>query len=299
MIKKIFVTLGKLLFCAFAFYFGNILGGILSSAAGLPMPEMPAGSDAATIQTALMFASGLVAVCLALLSRRLAKNFVLRWLSMAALVWLAYGVNTYLEAKMFTTYASASIITIMMSLMAGLSSGAAAAWLFAPVVKSEPIRTNLAPFFRQFTRTGWVWRCLAAIAAFPAIYYFFGSLISPIVLPYYQQPGGSLVIPALGTLLPVLFLRSFIFLVSCFMILATWQDTRLSLFLILGATMFMLVGGIGMLLGSFLPAFLRMVHSVEILADSLSYVAVLTWLFRSGMVKLPVGTEKIELKAVG
>jgi hypothetical protein len=299
MIKKIFLTPVKILFCAFAFYFGNILGGVLFKVAGLPMPDIPAGSDPASVQTALMFASLLVAVCLALLSGRLAGNFILRWLSLAALVWLAYGVNTYLEAKIFTTYAAASMITVIMSLLAGLSGGAAAAWLFSPAGKTESFLTNTAPFFGQFGHTGWIWRCLAAIGAFPAIYYFFGSLISPIVLPFYQQQGGSLVIPGLGTLLPVLFLRSFIFLVSCFMVVAAWQKTRISLFLSLGVTMFVLVGGIALLIGSFLPAILRVVHSFEILADSFSYAAVLVLLFRSGNVQPKLDAKKLGLKAAG
>jgi hypothetical protein len=299
MIKKILFTPVKVLFCAFAFYFGNILGGIMVRVVGLPMPDMPAGANAATVQMMLMFASVFVAVCLAFLSSHLAGNFILRWLSLAALVWLAYGVNTYLEASIFTTYAAASMITVIMSLLAGLSGGAAAAWLFSPVGKPEPARNNTTPFFRQFRTSGWIWRSLAAIGAFPAIYYFFGSLISPIVLPYYQQQGGSLVIPGLGTLLPVLFLRSLIFLISCIMILAGWKKTRLSLFLSLGVTMFILVGGIELLIGSFLPAILRVVHSFEILADSLSYAAVLVLLFRSGRMEPQMDADKIEWKMAG
>ncbi len=285
MFKKISFTVGKLLLCAFAFFFGSFLGDVLCGVAGLPLPAMPAGSNTAAVQTALMFASLLVAICLALLSTHLAGNFTLRWLSLAALVWLAYGVNTYLEASIFTTYGAASLINMISSLPAGLLGGAVAAWLFAQPGKPEPFQAIAGSFFRQYRSVGWVWRSLVAIVAFPVIYFFFGSLISPIVLPYYQQQGGALMIPGLGTLLPVLFLRSVIFLVSCFMILAAWQKTRLSLALWLGVAMFMLVGGIGLLVGSFLPAVLRVVHSFEILADSLCYTAVLALLFRSAKVE--------------
>jgi hypothetical protein len=41
----------------------------------------------------------------------------------------------------------------------------------------------------------------------------------------------------------------------------------------------MLVGGIGLLVGSFLPTILRVVHGLEILADSLCYTVVLSFLF--------------------
>ncbi len=86
--KKIVVTIGKLLLCAFAFYFGMVLAGAISAAAGMAMPVMPAGFDPAGMQTALMGASLLVAICLALLSTRMAGNFVLRWLSLAC--WSAW-----------------------------------------------------------------------------------------------------------------------------------------------------------------------------------------------------------------
>ncbi len=106
-------------------------------------------------------------------------------------------------------------------------------------------------------------------------------------------------IPALGTLLPVLFLRSIFFLVSSFMILVTWGKTRLWLWLSLSVAMFMLVGGIGMLLGSFLPNILRVVHSFEILADSLAYVGALVLLFRSARVKPQVQPGKVGWRAAG
>jgi hypothetical protein len=282
MFKKIVVTVGKLILCALAFYVGFILGGIFSAAAGFPTPEMPAGAVAATVQTALMISGFPVAICLALLSSRISLKFTPRWLSLAALVWLAYGVNTYLEANIFTTYGSASLINVITSLGAGLLGGAAVAWFFPPAYQPEPLWITVATFFRRYRSSDCAWRFLAAIVAFPVIYYFFGWLISPIVVPYYQQQGGSLVIPSLGILLPVLFFRSSIFLVSCFMVLVAWRSTRFSLALSLGAAMFMLVGGIGLMVASFLPAILRVVHSFEILADSLCYAIALSLLFRPG-----------------
>ncbi len=147
MLRKIVVTVGKLILCTFAFYFGFLLGAVLAGVAGIAMPDLPAGADAATVQKALQLASLLVAVCLAFLSPRLSANFFLRWLSMAALVWLAYGVNTYLEASIFTAYGVASSINVITSLGAGLFSGAAAAWVFPPVEKPAPFRSIAVPFF--------------------------------------------------------------------------------------------------------------------------------------------------------
>jgi hypothetical protein len=43
--------------------------------------------------------------------------------------------------------------------------------------------------------------------------------------------------------------------------------------------LFLLVGGLNMLQAYWMPANLRLIHSLEILADELVYTSVLIWLF--------------------
>jgi hypothetical protein len=56
-------------------------------------------------------------------------------------------------------------------------------------------------------------------------------------------------------------------------------------------TLFLLVGGLSMLQAYWLPAELRLIHSLEILADELVYAGILVGLF-----KLPATTRFSKLK---
>ena len=127
----------------------------------------------------------------------------------------------------------------------------------------------------------WIWRLAAAVIAFPVIYLLFGSMVAPIVVPYYQQQAGTgLALPGMGQIIPIAFLRSLLFLVVCLPALIAWQGSRLGLWLTLGAALFLTVGGAPLFQAYSFPLVLRVVHSVEILADSLAHAGVLVALLR-------------------
>jgi hypothetical protein len=227
MIKKIFVLSGKILLSALALYAGMILGAMLAGMAQLPIPEIPAGADPASLQQYLLLSDLVMAASLAWLSSRMQGSFLSRWLSLAFLVWIAYGVNTTLEAAIFTNYSAASLFTVVMNLASSLAGAATVVAFIHPVNGNKSFLNQIKPFFAQFNRRQWVWRALAGLLAFPAVYYLFGSLIAPIVLPYYQQNVAGLAIPSLSVLLPVLFLRGVLFLASCLPVVIAWNGSRL------------------------------------------------------------------------
>ena len=77
-------------------------------------------------------------------------------------------------------------------------------------------------------------------------------------------------------------MRSFLFLIACLPVLITWNGSKRGLFLTLGVTLFLLVGGLSMFQAYWMPATLRIVHSLEILADELVYTGILVSLFIVG-----------------
>ncbi len=279
MLKKIIALCGKIGLSALALYAGMILGAMLAGMAHLPMPELPTGADIASLQRYLLLSNLFMAASLAWLSSRMQGSFLSRWLSLAFLVWIAYGVNTTLEAAIFTSYSAASLFTLVMNLTSSLAGAAIIAAFFYPANGNQSFSNQIRPFFAQFSARQWLWRVPAGLLAFPAVYYLFGLLIAPIVLPYYQQNVTGLAIPSLSVLLPVMFLRGALFLVSCLPVMIAWKGSRLGLTLTLGCVLFVLVGGLYMLQATWLPSTLRLTHSLEILADSASYAAILACLF--------------------
>ena len=280
MFKNSLTFLWKLSLCAFAFYGGTMLGGMAASMLGLPSPEMPAGADQMVLGQVMILVSLILAGTLSILSRNLSGGFVGRWLTISLLVWIAYGVNNILEGAIFTTMSAASLFTVVLYVIASLLCGAAAAWLFPPSNKEDDFFISAKKFFARHTPVSWTWRFLAALIAFPLVYLAFGRLIAPIVMPYYEQGLFGLSLPGWNQILPLVLVRSLLFLIACLPVLILVQASPRRLFWMLGLTLFLLVGGLSMLQAYWLPAELRLIHSLEILADELVYAGILVLFFK-------------------
>jgi hypothetical protein len=133
-------------------------------------------------------------------------------------------------------------------------------------------------YFRQRTRSARVWRLLLAALIFMPIYYLFGLLVAPFVNEYYRQGEFGLALPTLATLLPVLFVRSVLFLMACLPVLVAWRGTNRTRWFSLGFALFVCVGLLNLLAAHWIPPWVRAIHLVEILADSFVYAGALVWL---------------------
>jgi hypothetical protein len=242
---------------------------------GIPAPSLPPGTDAATLGLYQLIVSPILAGTLAFVSCRLAGGFPARWLMLALLSWIAYSANTYLEAAIFTAYEAASSYTLVMQLIATALCSAVVAWLFPPGDRDASARIEFRVFAGQYSPAQWAWRLVAALLAFPVAYILFGLLARPFVVSYYEQQMAGLTLPGWGAIAPTLLLRSLLFLLACLPVLIAWQGSRLHLFITLGGALFMLVGGLYMLQSYWFPTTMRVVHGLEILADSFVYAAVI------------------------
>ena len=285
MAKRLFLGIGKSIPCGLVFFVGTILGGMVAGLAGLPTPALPAGADITTLGQSMLLCSVILAGTLALVARDLSGSFLSRWLSLAFITWIAYGVNTYLEASIFTTYSAASPYLVVMTFVASLLCAAAVAWLFPPPVKGGSIWKRAQGFFADRGVRQWALRLLGAMAAFPIVYVLFGSLVRPFVIEYYLQEMVELTAPGWGQIIPVLLLRSLLFLLACLPVLIVWQGSRLSLFLTLGTALFILVGGVYMLQAYWYPMMMRVAHGLEILADSFAHAGALVLLLAGDSVR--------------
>jgi hypothetical protein len=171
-----------------------------------------------------------------------------------------------------------SLYTVVLYFPALMLCSAAVAVLFPSDTFAAGFFAQARTFFEGRTINSWTWRLLAAFLAFPLAYYFFGRLIAPIVLPYYVRGANQLALPDWDQILPILALRSLLFLLVCLPVLITWKLSNLRLFLTLGLVLFLLVGGLSMLQAYWLPLVLRVTHSLEILADEMVYAGALTLL---------------------
>lgn len=259
-----------------AFYVGIIVGGMIAPMLGLSLPPMPAGVDTSQLALYSLLTSIILACALGFVSLHLSGGFLSRWLVLFFLTWIAYGVNTFLEAAIFTTMAGPAIV--VMYFFSSLFCAVVIAALIHPQEQGENFIARTKSFFAGRTLFEWTWRLLLSFLAFPFAYILFGLMVKPFTYEFYVQQQMGLMAPGWGQILPVLALRSLLFLLVILPVLITWKGSRTSLFVTLGFVLFLLVGGLSLLQAIWYTPIVRIAHGLEILADSFVHAGVVVYL---------------------
>jgi hypothetical protein len=202
-----------------------------------------------------------------------------RW-SLTLLVWLELLVveflNNYVEGYFFTTrYSNPAVLaqSVVSALISSVIIATAAAILLGYGILgiTASLRKHLS------TRTGrsWILRIVVGSVAYFPIYFFFGMLIAPFVLPYYSNPSYGLRIPSFAVMIPVELFRGFVYTLVLLPLLAAVVGGRSTKFIALAAMLY-IPGFIAVLGNTAIPAQIIPFHGVEILADSIVYGLVLS-----------------------
>lgn len=268
--------LWKLPICGLAFFAGMLLSGILLPVLGFIPPEMPAGTDASTVMLWFLVSSILLAALLAPLSRHLQANWLLRWLILFLFVWVFAAIGVVLESVIFmkTDAVSSlqnSLFTVLNFLLPAMFLSGTVAWLFHPEQPHEPGMIN-----NHFTSNNVFLSILAALAAYPLVYFTFGLLVKPLVETYYTAGQYELSLPSWGQLIPLQFGRSLLFLLVCLPVIRFWDGSRRSLWLSLGYAIFACTSFMAVFSAYWFPWQMRLFHGLELLADGLVYAGILT-----------------------
>jgi len=267
----------KLPVCGLAFFLATAVTAAILTMAGLHRMAMPPGFVEQKSTLYSLALCPLVAAGLAPLAAGLSGGFRARWLTVALLVWINMAVNMAIELAIFSTLLANGGAAFLVLMYAGAAAalGAATAHWFGPSERppAEVPRRGAA---------GWTWRIAAAVLAFPVIYLVFGMMVSPIVVERYRAGIAGLVLPPMSVIVSVQILRSALFLAGSAAAIFLWAGTRRGLVLALGWAHLVTVGLYGLLSGYWLPAALRIAHSLEITADSFVYALVIVLLLKRG-----------------
>ncbi len=281
-IKQSLINLAKLLLCGVVFDVGMVIGGIVASLLKLPAPTPPAGMDVSAVGVYLMLTTPLLALALAVIASGLGGSFITRALILSFFTWIAYTVNTQLEATIVSSYARGFWFALVDFLVPALLCGAAVAFLFPSQNGSKSLIATGMAFVARRTAIAWTWRLLVAAVVFMPIYFVFGLMVLPFTGEYYRQSMFGLAMPTIDQLLPILFVRSILFFLACLPTLMLWQKSDWNLFWRLGLALFILVGFVYMLTSTWLPLYVRIPHTLEVLADEFVYAGVLVLLIMRG-----------------
>lgn len=265
----------KILACVVAYPLGVVLSGIVFRLFGVALPSSPVPHAAQSQHPMLLMlaASLVLALGMVPLTGRMEGSFASRAVILSVFVFVSASLNNVIEATRFmVAYAKggASTLLAFQALPCILFALALAIWIARGRVRPS-FSARTANFFSGRNPGSWAWRMLVAVLGFPVIYLFFGLCVSPIVVPYYRASGFGLTIPSFATMLSTATGRSALYLLATLPVLVLWKGTRRQLVLGLGLAFTVMVGWFPLLQATFLPPTLRIVHSLEICADSFAY----------------------------
>jgi hypothetical protein len=273
-----------------ALYFaGTLVGAALITTLGLHFPEMPGQTYSPT----LSFLTALVLTAtLAFLAWGLGGSVSKRWLILFVFLYVSFVVNNQIEAVVYTIMNEVPTMLLFFAFPCVLATGATAL-----LIRSPESGSALTSVFEDRPVTSWWWRLLLAWLAFPVIYHFFGALIYPFVAEIYTNQETGFRVPGPLVVLGAVSVRSLLFLVVSIPILVNWRRSRRSLVLSLAAALAAMVGVAGMFENTYSPTQMKIVHSIEIVADSLVHAWVLVALLVAK--PSPVAAENIPVDDEG
>ena len=127
------------------------------------------------------------------------------------------------EAFFFTTIPHAQLASSLAILAFGqVAVALLLTLLFRPQQTGPGLLARLRETLAQRTGASWAWRFgLAAISYLP-IYFAFGMIVAPFVLPYYDNPdlGLNLTVPGIGVILPLEIGRGLVYALTLFPLIA-------------------------------------------------------------------------------
>jgi hypothetical protein len=257
---------------------------ILVLAAGLSLVQLMQGSLAgahlALTSAALDISVG---VMLAIFLGWFASSTKLGMKGLAIMFWTSLFVvqffNNEIEGYFFTSLFSSFGIFIeglVFALLLTLVEGMLAAVILGYGLPGISSTASMKEYFSTRSLRSWIERIMVASLSYFPIYFFFGLLISPFVIPYYSSPSLGLRVPPFTVIIPLEVFRGFMYVLVSLPVVAALVPGGRIRFLVL-ATMLYVLGALIPLLGNpALPLQIIPFHLVEILADSIAYGYVLS-----------------------
>jgi hypothetical protein len=197
---------GRSLVVGMGFVLSLLVGGMTVSVLGLPLPAFGSQPEPAHFFISSVIAGTLTGLTLGPLGFRLNLPLFGRASLWFLLLFVLNGLINVVESVFFTTIP----VTQLASSLAILAFGQAAlaillTLLFPPQQTGPGLLTRLGETLAQRRGVSWAWRFGLAALSYLPIYFAFGMIVAPFVLPYYNNPdlGLNLVVPGFEVILPL------------------------------------------------------------------------------------------------
>jgi hypothetical protein len=263
------------------FAFALMIGGMTMNILGLPLPSLGRQPRPFLSLLSSLIAGVLMGLTLGPLGTRMNLPSLGRACLWFLLLFVLRGLVNVVESIFFMTIS----LTQQASRLAILTFGQIAVallltLLFRPQETGPGLLARLREALAQRTGASWAWRFGLASLSYLPIYFAFGMIVAPFVLPYYDNPdlGLNLTVPGIGTILPLEIGRGLIYALTLFPLIAVLRGSYWSRALWVGLIIAVLGSWVPMIQALHWTPVLRLAHGLEITADAFVQGLILTWL---------------------
>lgn len=270
MLKGLLDCAWRVVVCGFTFAASLVFSRIAFQLASVSPPRML--TQAPEHVAGYYLLAGSIAVAAGMLFTVLGIKGALpiRWLALTIFLFIGFGVSTTIESSIFSTTEGVLWMIPILFLPCASLAGVAVV-LINPPEAQQLIESPTGNVLRRWTLGQWAWRSTAAILAFPLVYFTFGIIVSPIVSAYYEQGVAGLALPTPSLIAATQLLRGLLHFMAVLPILYLWNASEKRLVFALTLAFFVFVMAYDFVLAYQVPVELVVVHSFEVLIDSLIY----------------------------
>jgi hypothetical protein len=272
---------GRSFIVGVVFAFALLIGGMTMNVLGLSLPSLGRQMKPVESLVSSLLGGTLAGLTLGPLSCRLNLPLFGRACLWLLLVLVLSGIINMVEAVWFTTIPRDQLASSLAILAFGqIAVALLLALLFPPRETGPGLLARIRGTLARRSEVSWAWRFGLAALSYLPIYYMFGMIVAPFVLPYYDNPdlGLNLTVPGIGVILPLEIGRGLLYAISLFPLIAVLRGSFWSKALWIGLTISVLGSWVPMIQAAHWTPVLRLAHGLEITADAFAQGFVLTWL---------------------
>lgn len=272
-----------------AYVMASLFGGAAAQALRLPGFSIGDPIDPRVYLAAAAVSGVLFGFFLGPLAARLPVRFLERVGVLFVTLFVLNQLTNAIEALFFTTIPAAGwTFSLFVSAVEHAGLAVALASLFRPQSGRRRLPAVLGEFLSRRGWLDWLARFAAASVLFVLVYFFFGMIVAPYVVPFYQNPalGLRLTIPEINVILPLELGRGLLHALVLFPLIALLQEgnsrSRWGIAFRIASALVVLGSWQPMLSAAIWPVELRLAHGLELTADGMVYGLIIVWLMAAG-----------------
>lgn len=251
---------------------------------GLQMPEAPQAAAVGMGKTllGLVLSGFVISLVFGPIAARLRLKLAQRMGLLFAVLLMTGSLINVLESAFFTTLGSAVLTSgVVSAIVSYVFLAYFLARLFPPPAEDVNLSDALGRLGDR--RSGLFWRIPLAGALFLPIFALFGSMVYPVLRPYYENPalGIGVTQPSPNVAMTLELARGLLFVLTMLPLVALLPGPRPALGLRLGLVLAVMVAVSPMLQAHWFPPTMRWLHGLEMAGDSLAHGMVVAWLLGS------------------